>query len=114
MLEFNVIRYHVKRDKARFIARLERNLRHVGECIVATGTADRNGYPRMNFRYKGHHVTIHTMRVIAILRNCAPIPAGHDVAHSAFCFNRCCVLHTELQHYGRNANTYANRNRTPF
>lgn len=105
-LEFEVLLDQVKRRRAAFTERLKRNLQNVGKCIVARGTLDHNGYPRMNFRFKGKHVTIHTMRVVAIMRTAAPIPRGLDVAHThpSEC-PRSCVYHTELQHFSRNRAT---------
>jgi hypothetical protein len=110
-LEFLVVKDQVKRRKALFIARLQRQLRTINGCIVAIGTCSENGYPRMNFRYKGELVTIHVMRVIAILRNCGPIPLGFEVAHEDDCPSRTCVLHTRLLHFSENANTYHKRRR---
>lgn len=99
------MRDQVRRRKDAFIARLQRQLRNVGRCIVSISTADHNGYPRMGFKFQGRHVNIHVMRVIAILRNFGPIPEGYEVAHIEGCAVRACVYHTELQHYSRNAVT---------
>lgn len=106
-LEAAVVAHHLSKNKEAFAARLKRILQPDGECMVATVTRDRNGYPRMNFRYKGRHVTIHVMRVVAIMRNkCQPIPLGYDVGHLRpdVCSRACCS-HVALQHYTINAAT---------
>ncbi len=107
--EFEVIRHQVKHRKDAFTKRLQRLIRKSrgkSGCLLHTGTLDHNGYPRMNFRDPKHgHVTIHAIRVIAILRNCAPIPAGKEAAHMDNCRNRRCVLHIALLPYHINART---------
>ncbi len=105
MLEFRVVVDQVKRRKEEFIARLQRNLTAQGECLLYGGTLDHKGYARLNFRYRGRHVTIHAHRLFLILRQCAPLPKGFEAGHTKGCVSRTCVRHVELQHYRVNAHT---------
>jgi len=104
LLEFRTVKDQVARDPERLIRRFNRNLLRKGECRLYQGTCDRNGYPRINFNYKGKHVTILACRVFLILKLCKPIPRGHEAAHVG-CKDRRCVAHVESIHYTINANT---------
>jgi hypothetical protein len=108
-LEFNVIVDQVRRRKAEFIARLQKNLVPVGECLCYRGVTDHKGYPVMNFKYEGQPVQIGVHRVFAILGACRPIPRGMEAAHGDECKERTCVLHVSLQHYKVNAATWHKR-----
>jgi hypothetical protein len=110
-MEFEVIRHHVKRNKAKFAARLEQMLEVSGDCLLHRGTRDHGGYPRINFRYKGQHFSIQVMRVFVILKTCAPIPLGYEAGHVG-CPRRSCIRHVELLHYKYNAST--NPRKVPF
>lgn len=104
-LEFEVIKDQVTRRKDAFTARLQRLVRtNKNGCVLGKGSLDHKGYPRMNFKYKGRHVTIHMMRVFLILKTCAPIPVGYDTGHIG-CKDRRCVRHIELQPYRENCVT---------
>lgn len=103
-LEFDVIRHHIRKNKAAFIARLERNCMWEGDCYVWVGRQDHKGYGRMNFRYNGRHIEIGVHRLFVILKTRAPIPRGMEAGHIG-CKNRLCVRHVELQHYKENAAT---------
>lgn len=96
MTEFEIIAYHVKRNKERFIARLTRNVERHGECLVWTGRKEPHGYCKMNFRDpstgKIKHLYVH--RVFAVLATGKPIPMLHEPDHE--CCNRACVLHLRV------------------
>lgn len=114
-LEWEVIVDQVRRRKHQFITRLERNITHTPEgCALYRGTLDHNGYPRINFRYNGSHVTIHAYRLFAILKHRAPLPVGYDAAHMPGCTSRRCVRHVEVQHYSVNARTRGEFVGVPF
>jgi hypothetical protein len=114
LYEFYVVKDQVKRRKEDFQARLIRNLRRRGTCLVWKGTKDHKGYARMNFKFRGQHVTIHVHRVFMILMNCAPLPSGYEASHTQGCKHRTCVRHLQLQHYTENANVNGNEQAIPF
>lgn len=99
-LEFEIILGQVKKDKERFIARLERNIRREGDCIIWRGRKDTCGYGHINFRHHGKHHPIAVHRLFLILRLCSPIPAGYEAGHT--CGNRACVKHVQLQTWQHN------------
>lgn len=103
--EFAVIVDQVKRRKEAFIKRLEANIVSVGDCLCYTGRKDHNGYPRLNFKYQGEHITITAARVFLILKLCGPIPLEHEAGHTEECQHRSCVKHLRLEHYTSNAAT---------
>ena len=116
-LEFECILDQVKRRKSEFIARLQRHIRPAGDCLIFDGTMDHNGYPRMNFKFKGQHITLHAHRLFMILKNCALLPAGYEAGHEPGCPHRGCVRHLTLQHFRVNSVTNgprAPRSDVPF
>lgn len=101
-LEFDVIRHHVKRDKAGFIARMQRNCMSYGSCVLWTGSTDACGYGRMNFRYQGKHVSIHAHRVTLILMLARPLGPGMESGHLPECRDHSCIKHVVEQHWKDN------------
>lgn len=93
----------VKRRKAAFIARLQRRLRQAGHCLVYEGTKDHKGYPRLNLRYKGEHVSIGAHRVFLILQLGRPIKRGYHAGHAVICEHLACVAHLREEHYKVNS-----------
>lgn len=80
--------------RERLIARIERNTRWEGDCLVWTGAIKRNGYGAINFKYDGRHVQFSIHAVFMTLMRCAPLPDDMEVDH--FCNNRACVRHLQL------------------
>lgn len=118
MLEFNVVRHHVKKDKERLIRRLEGLVASVGDCVLFLGSRRiGDGYGRLTFRYNGKHVTIDAQRVFLILALHRPIRLGFDAGHTNFCLNKHCVRHLFEQpsgENGREANKRKHGTDTPF
>lgn len=107
-LEFDTIVHHVRKNKERFIQRLVRNTRYEGGCIVWGSDLNTNGsgYPNVNFRFNGKHVTMQTHRLFVILLIARPIAKGFEAGHT--CGNRRCVRHVLEQPYKENAGGRAN------
>lgn len=100
-LEFDAIVARVRRDKAAFIAMLERNLVETPSgCQVWTGTKRASGYGRCSFMHDGYRFSIDVHRLFLILRLARPIRKGHEAAHDdAVCPHRHCVVHVSEQHW---------------
>lgn len=94
----------VTRRKAAFIARLNRRITPDGDCLLYNGSLA-DGYPCINFRYKGQHIKMKAHRVFMILKHKAPLPIGYDVGHTPECKSLRCVKHIELEHFYINAFT---------
>lgn len=108
--EFDLVAHHVRKDKERFIQRLQRNVEVDGECVVWVGARNNKGYARMNLRAPGgahRQLTVH--RVFAILATKAPIPYGHEVDH--VCQRRDCVRHLQVITAKRNKQLVHERKR---
>ena len=101
LLEFNAVLHAVKRNKARFIQRLQRRLSAEGECFIYRATTV-DGYPQISLRYAGKHLCMKAQRLFLILKTGAQIPLGFDAGHFANCPSRACVRHIELQHHTEN------------
>ena len=101
--EFNAVKRAVERNKERFIQRLQRRTEHLPNGCVRYKATATEGCPIITLRLEGKHIVMKAHRLFAILRNCAPIPVGMDVAHLESCMNRDCVAHTELQPFQQNA-----------
>ena len=104
-LEFKAVMYQVKKNKTRFINRLQNRIVSVNECLIYKGTKDHKGYARLNLRYLGQHITIHAHRLFLILKIGKPIPLAMEAGHLPRCSSRCCVKHVQLEHYKKNAAT---------
>jgi hypothetical protein len=104
-LEFAVVKDQLARRREKFIARLTSRLVRRGDCLCYEGTLDHKGYARMNFRYRGQHVSIHVHRLFLILKIGKPIPQGYESGHEKHCQHRTCVQHVSLEHYTSNAVT---------
>lgn len=115
-LEFEVVRDAVRRDKARFIARLEGCVKAVGECQLWTKSACPSGYGRTTLwseRLK-KNVSIHAHRLFLILKLGRPIRVGYEAGHEAGCVDSLCVRHVEEQHWQENLKQQARGNDVPF
>lgn len=100
-LEFELVARQVRRDKERFIQRLQRNVAAHGDCILWQSSVNNKGYPRMNVRGSGgKHYQLGVHRVFAILMTAQPIPYGHEVDH--VCCRRGCVRHLQVVTAKRN------------
>lgn len=68
-----------------------------GGCIEVDARLDRGGYPRMNFRFDGKHVTVRVYRLIWVLTSGRNIPCHMTVDHK--CQNTLCInpLHLQLK-----------------
>lgn len=86
----------VRTRKDAFIARLQRRVKPDGACLLYNGSLT-EGYPRINLRYKGKHLSIKAHRVFMILKHGKPLPMGCDVGHTPECHSRACVKHIELE-----------------
>ena len=104
-LEFNVVTDQIARRREAFQQRLQRRIRPVGECFCFDGTLDHKGYARMNFRFKGEHVSIHAHRVFLIMKLGRPIRLGYEAGHLPACEHRTCVAHLREEHYKTNCLT---------
>lgn len=104
-LEYDVVRDQLQRRKDAFIRRLESHCVPAGDCLIYQGTLDRKGYARLNFKYKGAHVTIHAHRLFLILQLGHAIPLSYEAGHAKTCSSRACVRHVRLEHYKLNART---------
>lgn len=93
----------VRRRKEAFTARLNARIEMRGQCLLYRGSLA-EGYPCINFRFKGQHIKMKAHRVFAILKHGAPLPLNYDVGHLPECPNRACVKHIELEH--RYSNSY--------
>lgn len=106
MTEFEIIRYQVKKAKARFIGRLQGLVSSCPSgCIQWAGARNHAGYGLINFRdhTRGNkHVQLKAHRLFFILHSAEPIPVNMEVDHT--CGNRCCVnpAHLQLVSGGRN------------
>ena len=96
--EWAVLVDQVRRHRERLTARLIRNTKVEGSCLVWVGAcgSTNGGYPKMNFRHNGRHVQIDVHRLFLMLMDCAPIPEGIEAGHY-FCHNARCVVHVERQ-----------------
>lgn len=99
-IEYEIVKEQVLKNKGRFLSRLSRNLSQVGDCLVWTGATQKNGYGRMNFRWRGKHVQLMVHRVFGVMFDHGPIPDGYHVDHC--CFNILCVKHLEVVPYQEN------------
>lgn len=66
--EFAILCDQVRRNKERFIRRLQGMVAVDGGCITFLGSKRNDGYGRLSFRYKGKHTTIDVQRVFLILQ----------------------------------------------
>lgn len=118
--EFRAVVRAVKRDKARFIRRLQGLVtegpivyldegpdgKPIGNCIRFLGAKTKDGYGRLNMMEKGgKHFQIYAHRLFLILRLGRPIRMDHDAGHMQGCPHRDCVRHVFEQHYAENCNT---------
>jgi hypothetical protein len=112
--EYDTILYHVRKNKERFIRRLQGLVREdANGCVLHKGSIDHYGYPRMNFRdRRGRHITIHACRVFLILMLARAIKLGHEAGHT--CHNRRCVRHLTELPYDVNARTNGAHADIPF
>lgn len=102
-IEFDVLCDQLEKgSKHRLIARLDKfiwtdwaDTRMGSPCRIWTGGADRNGYARINFRYKGQHVKILVHRLFLTLMMKRPIADGMEAAHT--CTEQLCVAHLQEQ-----------------
>ena len=96
--EWAILVDQVRRHRERLIARLIRNTKVEGTCLIWTGArgSANGGYPKMNFRHKGRHAQIDVHRLFLMLMDCAPIPEGFEAGHY-LCHNQLCVVHVERQ-----------------
>lgn len=114
--EFAAIVQQIKKNKPRFIRRLQGLIRADGDCLRFLGSHTKDGYGRMNVTYRSErgtrHIQIYAHRLFLILGLCRPIKMDHDAGHQELCRHRDCVLHVFEQHYAANCNT--NGTQVPF
>lgn len=104
-LEFDTVVFQVKKDKGRFISRLNRNLRYSEGCLRWKGSRRSNGYGRISVRKAGGaKLNIDVQRLFLILKLGTPIPMNIEAGHAPGCPNRDCVFHIMPQHYTDNMN----------
>lgn len=100
MTEFQIIRREIQNNKERFIARLTRNLRKQGSCMLWKGRRGGGGegrtYAFMNFRVNGRVQPFLVHRIFLALRLCRPINRFMEAGHY-FCHNPICVVHVQEQ-----------------
>lgn len=101
--EFEIIEAAVRKNKERFVRRLQALVRTDGDCVRFLGARTKDGYGRLSFRYGGKHVLIYAHRLFLILRLGRQIRLKHDAGHLDTCPHRDCVRHVFEQHYLLNA-----------
>lgn len=105
MTEFQIIQRELVGHKERFIARLTRNLRVRGACVIWTGYHRGgklgNEYPCMSFRIDGRSMPFSVHRIFLTLRLCRPINRFMEAGHY-YCHNSSCVRHVEEQTRAQN------------
>lgn len=91
--------HHMRKDKERFTARLQRRIEPSGDCLLYGGGKLRGsgGYPNIAYRFKGKMIVMKVHRLFMILKHRAPLPMGYDVGHTLECTSRACVKHIELE-----------------
>lgn len=83
-----------KGNKERLIARLVKHLEKRGQCWIWTGARNSDGYPKMNFAFKGRgHTQVYVHHVFFVLRTGRDIRKGMELDHK--CLNRSCVWCTQ-------------------
>lgn len=95
----------VRKNKAGLIARLHRNTKRDGDCLVWVGAKNKYGYPKMNFRgLGGVHVQAYVHRVMWVLAANEDIPENLEIDHT--CNRRDCVnpKHMEIVTHVENMN----------
>lgn len=85
----------VRKGKTRFAARIQRNSVRDGDCLLWTGPVNNHGYPRMNVRALGKHMTLYVHRVMYVLSSGSDIPSGLEIDHS--CYRRNCIEPKHLE-----------------
>lgn len=101
-LEFVLILKRVRRDKAKFIAMLQRNVESAGPCVLWTAAKRPTGYGLVSFWHDGACTKIDAQRLFLILALGRPIKPHHEAGHTEGCHNRHCVRHLEEQHWRDN------------
>lgn len=101
-LEFNLVLRRVRKDKAKFIAMLERNTKIEGACVLWTGACRPSGYGLVGFWHDGEATKIDAQRVFLILALGRPIGPHMEAGHLPECHRRNCVSHVREQHWKEN------------
>jgi hypothetical protein len=102
--EFAAISQAVRKNKARFIRRLQGLVRVDGTCVRFLGSHTKDGYGRMNLTYisnnhRARRIQIYAQRLFLILKLGRSIKMEHDAGHEEGCPHRDCVLHLFEQHW---------------
>lgn len=79
--------------KEKLIARLSKNLVKHGSCWIWVGALTQDGYPRMNFRYRGKHTQVYVHHVFYVLRTGEDVKRGIELDHK--CQIPACVWCTQ-------------------
>lgn len=95
--EYEVLSYHVKRDKEALIDRLNRNIEWVDECPIWRGPKNNRGYGLVNFRVKGRHVQLLAHRIFLTLKLKRPIANNMQAGHICPNYNQLCMMHLTEQ-----------------
>lgn len=70
-----------KGNMERLIKRLASHLVKRGLCWIWTGSLTKDGYPRMNFIYRGKHTQVYVHHVFFVLRTGEDISEGMELDH---------------------------------
>lgn len=114
LTEFLIVVDQVERNAERFIARLNRNIKRVGDCRLWQGgsISGRNGgnYRSTSFVYRGKQYMVYVHRLFLVMMLRHPIPKGYHVGHDhAICKNSNCVFHLFLEESKQNVRESAER-----
>lgn len=91
-------RYHIGRDKERFIARLNRNIVQDPStgCWLAQRVLDHRGHARMSFRMQGQHGLVMLHRLLWVLHHRQNVPEDMELDHICTVRNCCNPEHLQL------------------